>query len=140
MTGIRGYVDVWGADFYQNELASDTSWSTAGMSNSNRWSNWTGHLPANASVALSEYGVKPGKQTASLVNSTRQARIQADWNYIQKAFGPGGTVSSQPLYSWLFWQDTPGSSPNTNYFTDGPTVALANGIISSAMNKGVNGK
>lgn len=137
--------DVWGADFYQHELASNSSWSTAGMANSTRWLNWVAQVKAKSGIsnpqfALTEYGIAynlANVGTQANGNNIRNQRFQADLAYVQSAFGPGGSVSPRPLWNWLFWETSP---TNQYYVSDGPGVSIINGIINDATNRGVNGQ
>lgn len=128
--------DIYGLDIYQHQaggsLSGATSWSTNGLSNNAFWQRYVTLVkplaaPLGRAMALSEYGID---NTTS--NSLRNTRLQQDFAYIQGAFGPGGSVSTVPLFCWLYWWHNMAQSNNQYKFTDSATIATAKSIASYA--------
>jgi hypothetical protein len=111
-------VDAYGLDFY------DRAAYAAGpdMSTNKAWVVWTGFVKGlGKPLALTEYGISGYTATA------QNSRLQADWQYIQNAFGTGGTLSKYPLYAWLYW-----NTNGTSLSTSSPGTNI-NQMLSTAM-------
>lgn len=125
-------VDYYGADFYQHE---QSAWAPTDMSHDSRWINWTALTAKQGPLALTEYGISYDNTqvTDAQGQATRNQRIQADWAYLQSAFGPGGSVRNDPMLCWLYWENGVSGGASTKYlFTDAATEATWRGIVNSA--------
>lgn len=93
-TTTQAGVDVYGMDFYDRH----GHWAGNDMGSTTAWINWTNHVKGfGKPIALTEYGI------SGATAADQNTRLQADWNYLKSAFGPGGSISQLPLYSWLYW-------------------------------------
>ena len=101
------FVDVYGLDFYDRKVF----WAGPDMGTNKAWTVWSGLVKGlGKPLAITEYGIS-GAASASEQNT----RLQADWAYLKAAFGPGGSVSKYPLYTWLYWEtDWPGTTSANN--------------------------
>jgi Putative Ig domain len=98
-------VDVYGLDFY------DRAGQNVGpdMGSSVGWVNYTGLVKKfGKPIGIPEFGLS-GYATSAAQNT----RLQADWKYIQGAFGAGGTLSPYPLYMWNYWNVNGTSTSNS---------------------------
>jgi hypothetical protein len=133
--------DVYGLDIYQHQaggsLNGATSWSTNGLSNNAFWLRFVALVkplaaPLGRAMAITEYGIDLNTGTAA----ARNARLQADYTYLQNAFGSGGSVSSVPLYCWLYWWHTLAAANADYKFTDAASEATWQGIAAGSTGSG----
>jgi hypothetical protein len=100
-TSAQAGVDVYGMDFYDHH----SDWVGSSMSSSLGWVNWVNHVKGfGKPIALTEFGISGAGSDAA-----QNTRLQANWNYLKTAFGPGGSISQLPLFLWLYW-NTGGTS------------------------------
>jgi hypothetical protein len=93
-------VDVYGLDFYDRKVY----WAGPDMSTNKAWIVWSGFVKGfGKPLALTEYGI-----SGAGTDAAQATRLQADWQYLKSAFGPGGSVSQLPLYVWLYWNTASG--------------------------------
>lgn len=132
--------DVYGMDIYQHQaggsLNGGTTWSTNGLSNNVFWTRWVTLVKPLANslgrpLAITEYGIDDTGTTAA-----RNTRLQADYAYIQGAFGTGGSVSPLPLFYWLYWWHNMAASNAQYKFTDSAAEATWKGIASASSSSG----
>jgi hypothetical protein len=133
--------DVYGMDLYQHQaggsLFGATSWSTNGLSNNAFWQRFVTLVkplaaPLGRAMGLTEYGVDVNTGTVG----ARNARLQADYAYLQSAFGPGGSVSTVPFFCWLYWWHNMAQANNDYKFTDATGISIWQGIASGAGGSG----
>ena len=112
-------VDVPGLDFYDRKVY----WNGPDFSTSTGFVNWVNLVKGQGKpLCFPEYGIS-GAASAAEQNS----RLQADWAYIQGAFGAGGTLSPYPLYMWNYW-----NVGGTGFSTAPPSTI--NQMLSAAVN------
>jgi hypothetical protein len=94
-TTAQAGVDVYGMDFYDHH----GDWVGGDMGSSLGWVNWLSHVKGwGKPIALTEFGI-----SGTSGDAAQNQRLQANWTYLKTAFGPNGTVSQLPLYTWLYW-------------------------------------
>jgi hypothetical protein len=111
------YTDVYGIDLYDRKTFWGSSSNLGGIT---AWTVWTGYVKnLGKPLAITEYGISDS--TGTLTDNLMNARIQADWSYLQGAFGTGGTLSTQPLFCWLYWDTGSTSAPGPGTYVNSPS-------------------
>jgi hypothetical protein len=127
------FVDVYGIDFYDRKVY----WAGPDMSTNKAWTQWTGFVKnLGRPLALTEFGISGASS-----DTEQNTRLQADWTYLKSAFGPGGSLSGSPLYTWLYWNTggTTFGGTNINEFLGTQTRNTWAAISATAGNQGSSG-
>jgi hypothetical protein len=124
-------VDVYGFDFYDRK----NYWVGSDMSTNKAWTVWTGFVKGlGKPLALTEYGI-----SGAGTDAAQNTRLQADLTYLKAAFGPGGSLSSFPLYCWLYWNTGGLSFALTDPVTGKPIINEMLGAGTQATWAGIAG-